>query len=130
MTNMTMKKDLQLLCAVGFVFSVVTFLISLGKGTPMYSRDVNVLSALDISVAVGLAVILVFSLGALLVNNFIYAGQKKDWRDFWSKDMLEYLYHPTVTETWRIARGRMILFLATFFITWIIGIFCVFLRTH
>jgi len=94
------------------------------------SHDLNVLSALDMSVAIGLAVIIVISLGALLVNDFIYARQKKDWRDFWSKDMLEYFYQPTVTETWRIARGRMMLFLVTFFATWLIGIFCVFLRTN
>lgn len=130
MTNSTMKKDLQLLYAAGFAFSLVTFLILVGKGTPMYSRDVKVLSALDISVAVGLAVIIILSMGTLLVNNFIYANQKKDWRDFWSKDMLEYFYQPSVTEKWRIARGRIILFFATFFATWFMGVFCVFLRTN
>ncbi|WP_157212789.1 hypothetical protein [Herbaspirillum sp. CF444] len=129
MGKSAMKRDLQLLYAVGFAFSLLTFLISLGKGAPIYSHDVSVLSALDISVATGLGVIITFSLGALLINNFIYARQKKNWRDFWSKDMLEYFYGSVITETWRIARGRMMLFLATFFVTWLLGIFCVFLRT-
>ncbi len=118
----SMKRDLLLLYGISLVVFVLTLFGSLEMGRTVWSSSQDP-SAVDMAIIVFVISIAVPSMIAMAINYFILLGQKKDWRDFWSDGMLEYFSKHDVTEKWRVARGRYILFTATllsgFFVIWI-----------
>lgn len=120
-----MKRDLQMLYGIGLAAFMLALIISLLMGLSISNSNPHDMSATDIAILVGVAFVMLPSMAALVVNNFIFLGQKKNWRDFWSGDMFEYFSEQNVTEKWRIARGRFMLFTATFLsaflVIWLYG---------
>lgn len=105
-----MKNDLKLLYGSGLVVFCIAFLTALLLRPPASSPSGT---PLDIAFLAWAVAIFLPSLVLIVVNNFIFLGQKKDWRDFWTTDVFEYFYTPNISEKWRIARGRFILFAIT-----------------
>jgi hypothetical protein len=109
-----MKSDVLRLYGIGGAIAGMTFLISLALGHSARSPAGHG-TALDWAVlSLAISVILQSMVG-LVVNNFIFLGAGKDWRDFWESDMLEYFHGVALHEKWRIARGRFILYFLGFF---------------
>jgi hypothetical protein len=108
------KTDLVALYGTSLFIAATVFLVCLIRGigafTPLPRGG-----AIDFAVLSFSGSIFLLSLGTNVINNFIFLGEKKDWRDFWSSDMLEYFVTPIITERWRAARGRFILSIGTGF---------------
>jgi hypothetical protein len=96
------------------VVALIGFVVALVFGLTKYnlwetSRQV---SATDLAVLVALALTFLQCLAGSFMANSTFLREGRDWTDFWTTDMFEYLYKPEneVVETWRIARGRFILY--------------------
>lgn len=70
------------------------------------------ISALDVAILMSTASMFIQSLVGLVISNFSFLGQDKDWRDFWSGDPLEVFKEnfSSVSEPWRVARGKFIVY--------------------
>jgi len=68
-------------------------------------------SALDVAILASVASMFLQSMGGLVINNFSFLNQGKNWRDFWSKGVFEVFRKDNglITEPWRIARGKVII---------------------
>jgi hypothetical protein len=108
-----MKRDILRLYGIGAVIACIAFSMSLGLEHSASSpfRHGRPLDWAVLSLAIW---VIGQSMLALAVNNFIFLGASKDWRDFWKSDMLEYFRAVEIHEKWRIARGRIILYFAGF----------------
>jgi hypothetical protein len=108
-----MKLDILRLYGIGAVLACIAFSISLGMEHSATSpfRHGRPLDWAVLSFAIS---VIGQSMLGLVVNNFVFLGAGKDWRDFWENDMLEYFHAAEIHDKWRIARGRVILYVAGF----------------
>jgi hypothetical protein len=109
-----MKSDLLRLYGIGSAIASIVFFVSLALGHAAVSPAGHG-TALDLAVLSLAMSVIVQSVLGLVVNNFIFLGEGKDWRNFWNDDMLEYFHSLPVHEKWRIARGRFIFYIVGFF---------------
>lgn len=108
------KTDLVALYGTSLFIAATVFLVCLIRGIGAFTPFPEG-GAIDFAAMSFSGSLFLLSLGTIVINNFIFLGEKKDWRDFWSGDLLEYFVSPEITERWRAARGRFILSFATGF---------------
>ncbi|NHZ67148.1 hypothetical protein [Massilia genomosp. 1] len=105
-----MKATVVRLMSIAMAICTVAFGWAL-RSYPAWDLSAEV-SAFDIGIFALFISIFLQSLPGLVYNNFLFLQQKKDWRDFWSGDVLEYFYRSDKgREVWMLARGRFILYL-------------------
>jgi hypothetical protein len=109
------KTDVAALYGTSFVISFIVFFTCLARGISALKPLAEGSGAIDFAALSFGASVLVLSLGIMVINNFIFLGENKNWQNFWTVDMLEYFGNLALTERWRIARGRFILSFATLF---------------
>ncbi|MFL6658724.1 MAG: hypothetical protein ACJ8GW_11665 [Massilia sp.] len=101
--------------ALLFSPAAIIFLIALavaGTFYPLWSRSQGG-SAFDIAVFASAAATFLQSIFGLVVNNFIFLGQNKNWQDFWRDRPFEFFHIDSneKLEPWRLARGRFLFYL-------------------
>lgn len=113
MIVINLDRRIRLIVASNLLNGVVVFLLSfvfaIFKYTPLDGRTV---SALDIAMLVSVASMFIQSLVGIVVANFSFLGQGKDWRDFWSGGPFEVFggNFSMIDDPWRIARGKLIVY--------------------
>lgn len=103
------------------VFSVTLLLA--GQTYPLWRRSGGT-SAFDVAVFMSLVCGILQGTLGLIVNNFMFRASKKDWRDFWTMSLLEFLLSDSTEgwEPWRLARGRFV-----FYTLAVVATFCLFI---
>jgi hypothetical protein len=106
-----MKIILKRIFAFAFVSFLITFLIVFltHVGEPR-NRMLNIGFGFGI-LASSAAVFFPSAIGLFLSNSAL-VREKKTWIDFWSEGIFEYFYNSedTILDSWRIARGKYILY--------------------
>lgn len=104
-----MKATLARIMGIAMAVFLIAFIWSM-RTYPAWDLSAEV-SAFDIGIFAAAASVFLQSLPGLLYNDFLFLQQKKDWRDFWSSDVLEYFYRSDQRrEVWMLARGKFILY--------------------
>lgn len=106
----TPQKTSILLIGTAVIVFLISVIATIGY-YPIWDRKQGV-SACDIAVFAASISTFIQSIIGLLINNYIFLSHKKDWRDFWSRDMLEFfsIKSEDKLEPWRLARGRFIFY--------------------
>jgi hypothetical protein len=100
----------------GLVFSLA--LVSAGQYYPIWSRSQGV-SAVDVAVFAASSSIFIQCMVGLVVNNFLFLSEGKNWMDFWTGRPFEFftIRGQGAFEGWRLARGRFLFYMFGVFLT-------------
>lgn len=105
----TMKSTLVRMAGIAMAIFLLGFVWSI-RFLPAWDVSAEV-SAFDIGIFASAISIFFQSMPGLVYYNFIFLQEQKDWRDFWSGDVLEYFHRPDDRrEVWMLARGKFILY--------------------
>jgi len=105
------KVAVVLLAGVACLVFLVA-LVGAGQYYPIWNRSQGV-AAVDVAMFAAWSSIFLQCLAGLVVNNFLFLGEGKNWVDFWMGRPFEFFTVSSrgALEGWRLARGRFLFYM-------------------
>lgn len=106
-----LKVAIVLLAGVASLVFLVA-LVAAAQYYPIWNRSQGA-AAVDVAVFAALSSIFLQCLAGLVVNNFQFLGESKNWMDFWMDRPFEFFTDSSreALDGWRLARGRFLFYM-------------------